>query len=153
CFVSAVPWHFLARPDALMCFFLVLAVYLVLRIDPARPLLSHLRTAGAVLAAGLAVATKQNGAQAVGLVLLYLLLARAWKELITAVLSGAALVGLVLALAEPLQSWLGPAFRENLIDGVRNGVDLIAALERTFVPFFRQFAFLVALVVVATVGF
>jgi hypothetical protein len=99
------------------------------------------------------VATKQNGAQAVGLVLLYLLLARAWKELITAVLSGGALVGLVLALAEPLQSWLGPAFRENLIDGVRNGVDLIAALERTFVPFFRQFAFLVALAAVATVGF
>jgi hypothetical protein len=152
-FVSAVPWHFLARPDALMSFFLVLAVYLVMRIDPARPLLGHLCTAGAVLAAGLAVATKQNGVQAAGLVLLYLLLARAWKELITAFLTGGALVGLVLALAEPLQAWLGPAFRENLIDGVRNGVDLIAALERTFVPFFRQFAFLVALAVLATFGF
>jgi hypothetical protein len=153
CFVSAVPWHFLARPDALMSFWLVLAVYLILRIDPARPLSSHLCTAGAILAAGLAVATKQNGAQALGLVLLYLLLARAWKESITALVSGGALVGLVLALADPLQHWLGAAFKENLIDGVRNGVDLIAALERTFVPFFRQFACLVALAVLATVGF
>jgi hypothetical protein len=149
CLVSSVPWHFLARPDALTSFFLVLSIYLVLGVDPARPMRAHLAAAAAVLAAFLAAATKQSGVQALGLVLLYLLLARAWKQLATALLSAAALVGLLLALIDPLQNWLGPALKENLIDGVRNGLDPIAALERTFAPFFRQFAFLVALAALA----
>jgi hypothetical protein len=152
-FVSAVPWHFLARPDALMTFFLVFAVYLVLRVDPARKRPAHLAAAAAVLVSVLAVLTKQNGVQALALVLLYLVLARAWKELLTALLSGAFLAGLLLALAAPLQRWLGPAVKENLIDGVRNGIDLLAALERTFVPFFSQFALLVALTALAAVSF
>jgi hypothetical protein len=144
-FVASVPWHFLARPDALMSFFFFLTLYLVLRVDPARPRHNHLWTAAAVLTALLCVATKQNGLQALGLVLLYLLLARAWRELATALLCSAALAGLVVALAAPLGNWLGPAFKENLIDGVRNGLDPIAALERTFVPFFSRFALLIAL--------
>jgi hypothetical protein len=152
-FVSAVPWHFLARPDALMTFFLVLSVYLVLRVEAGKVAYSHASAAAAVVAAFLALLTKQNGAQALGLVFLYLLMARAWKELATALLSAAAAGALLAAFAQPTQNWLGPAVKENLIDGVRNGVDLLAALDRTYAPFFRQFSFLIALTALAAVAF
>jgi hypothetical protein len=152
-FVSAVPWHFLARPDALMSLFLLGAIYLALGVDPARAPSSHAWAAGAVVVAFLALLTKQNGVQALGLVFLCLLLRRAWKELATATLSAAAVLGLLVVLAAPLQRWLGPALKENLIDGVRNGVDLLAALDRAYVPFFRQFSFVAALTGVAAVAF
>jgi hypothetical protein len=128
-------------------------VYLALRIDSGAAAYNHLYAAAAVLAAVLALLTKQNGIQALGLVFLYLLFARAWKELVTALLSAATLAALLVACAEPLQRWLGPAVKENLVDGVRNGVDFLAALDRTFVPFFRQFSFLIALTAIAAVGF
>lgn len=149
--VAAVPWHFLARPDALTTLFLLLALFLALRVNPSegyRPW----SAAAAIFVAWLALLTKQSGAQAGALVLLYLAFVRAWRELGIAVGTGAAVAAVLVALAGPLGEWLGPAFKEHLIDGVRNGMDPVAALERTFAPFFQQFWVLAALAAVAGVA-
>jgi hypothetical protein len=141
-FIATSPWYFVARPDGLMALALLGALYCVLHGER-----NASGRAGAwLVAAGVlafaAAAAKQNGVSAAIIVLGYLGLRREWRAaavVLAACLGSAVLMGVAGA---PL---LGDFVRENLVDGVRNGVSFRYAVSTTYLVFAGNFIGFLAL--------
>jgi hypothetical protein len=136
-FVATSPWYFLARPDGLVALALLATLACVAAATSAA---DGARRDGWLLAAGalalIAFLAKQNGIVALAIVISWAALLRDWRGA-ALVTSGFAVPGLVILLAGP--TLFGEFVRQNLVDGLDNGLSLSNALSKTYGGFLRSF--------------
>lgn len=143
-YVCASPWNFLARPDCLTSLCIIASMYCFLKSassdEKASPFSFSLCLAAIFGVA--AVFTKQSGTQMPFVILSFLVIARNWKRL--AVATVATIIPLILLLA--FSDFLfGPAMKQNIVDGLRVGVDLRFAFRKAYYIFFSQMSIVVAI--------
>lgn len=140
--VYQVPWVGLCRPDALLAFATTACVgcaaaMMSERLPRAQILLAIL---GVALFGWVTLLSKQTGGQIVAIVGSFLFLVAIRNKpfrsrLATLVLACAApAVALILWLS--LHREQAAMMKLNLLDGVRNGVNIISAVKKTYAPFF-----------------
>ena len=125
------PWYFICRPDVLVIFGLMATIYLVKEyLDKGK--IQHAFLLGVVSL--IAFGGKQNGVMLFGLIGLFFLINWDWKAIFAHVLgfalSGALLLG-VLYWGDYDLTFI----KENIIDGVRNGIDWEVVLSKTYARF------------------
>jgi hypothetical protein len=137
--VATAPWLFLARPDSLALAVMLAAFGTAIAAarDP-RPLPPAFLAA--LFLAGVSPFIKQNGA-VVGIVLVaYFAWVGRYRLAAAAVVGFPAIMAALWALCERV--W--PFYTENVVGGVKNGISILNAVEKTYSGFFEPFAFLLA---------
>ena len=150
-YVASSPWHFLARPDALTSLLTLATVFCglcALRTAKGR-MHADVWLALSTLCGVAALFSKQNGLQAVILLPTFLLLTRQWRQARLVVVATVVVTAALIAWAPTL--W-GPFMKANIIDGVRNGVDLPDAFLKSYHPIFTQWGPVLALAAAAVVN-
>lgn len=133
-FIGTAPWNFLARPDALVAICLLGGIACVLQMfarAQTNPRASVGYLAGAVILGCAATMAKQNGFIFLAILFSFLFFTKDWKRLFLG--TGLAILAGALSLALAFQA--GPALKSHLIDGVRNGSNLVDAFTRAYHPF------------------
>lgn len=141
-FVATCPYLYYARPDVLLTLWTVVALLFLFRsIDQAGAAATR-SVVAATAAVFLACASKQSGVATLGVLVLYLLVSREWRQLAAAAativacgLASVLLVGSVDA-AHNLEA--------NIVDGVQNGVDYYHGVLQLFIPYVRSEIILIA---------
>jgi hypothetical protein len=139
------PWQFLARPDALMGL-LMLASYtaaLASSRSPGRRAYALLLLASLLACA--AAFTKQNGAQAVVILLTYLLFTGQFRRFVFTLMATAVIAGTIYQASV----WVWPSLFTNISGVVQEGISLPNAFAKTYGVFFSNFAFPLGLVICA----
>ncbi len=150
-YVASSPWHFLARPDALTSLLTLATVFcgLCALQTAKRRMHADIWLVLSALCGVAAFFSKQNGLQAVILLPTFLLLTRQWRQARLVLVATVVVTGALIAWAPTL--W-GPFMKANVIDGVRNGVDLVDAFLKSYRPIFTQWAPVLALSAAAVVN-
>jgi hypothetical protein len=138
--LATSPWPILARPDGMLSLFLMAMTYFTVTAveSPRSSSLDWRFTLAALCAVG-AILVKQNGVLGIVIIASFYALRRDWRHLATPLL-----LALPLLLAS-LNYDVSGMIVSNIIDGIRNGVNLSLATEKAYIPFWSQMGVLVAL--------
>ena len=145
--IATSPWLVLARPDGMLSLCLMAMTYLtVIAIQSQSPAIGWRFTLAALCAVG-AITIKQNGVIGIVIIASFYALWREWRYVATPLLLAVPM--LLISLNHEASGMISL----NIIDGIRNGVNVSLALEKAYVPFWSQMATLVALFANAAVTY
>ncbi len=137
-YVLHAPWDFLARPDALVSLLYISAIGLAIwAVDEQRnPTQQTIALLAGSLLGFTAFMTKQNGAQIVIVLFIFLLSQRDWRRALFVASLPAFLLGASLLVGPKL---FGESYVENAVGGLNNGIRPYAAFVATYIPVFLEF--------------
>jgi hypothetical protein len=149
--IIQTPWAVAVRPDSMETLLIGVSALLGLESFARRDRGGSIAWLAAGLFCGTAAILTKQSAFSAGVILLPAALAtlgfrRVLYACLVAGVPSAILAGSVLLT-------LGPAVKQNLIDGVNNGISLAAALHATYIPYFSTNAAPVAAALLASTAF
>jgi hypothetical protein len=146
-FVATSPWFFLARPDALMCLTLLAGFVCAVKSASLHGVAAYVYGFAAIVFCLLSACAKQNGVQAVVIVLVYFWFIRQYGKCLVTFAACAVLGGIGYLFFAHVY----PALIPNVVGGVDNGVSFHNAISKTYSGFFSNYALVLGLAGLAVV--
>jgi len=140
--ITTAPWYFLARPDSCMSLCMLTSWYFLLKTDRKNKEYSFVFLSASITFGILATFAKQNGLQALAVILVFFLIKRDWRNMR---ISLCVLTLLFIPVVVLVKYFFGPAMLENIIGGADNGISIYNAIHKPYKIIFGNFSLLIAL--------